>query len=112
MWPSENPGASSYNFRNRSLDCADINMEPRHKTRAASYQPPVGFIAGVSKNHSPVQRNEEGKPYKNGSTVFSHLVDEPSVRQKINYGGKPPINSASLRQRVQKTVPGQSQREQ
>lgn len=107
IWPSE-VQAPSYNQRNRSLDASDINAGPKRGTqRQSSYAPPPNHIAGVNKSYNPIPRNEEGRPYKNGSSVFAHLEDNAAVRQKINFGGRPPIDSRkNNRDRpIQKTVP-------
>ena len=72
--------APSYNQRNRSLDAADINAGPKRGTqRQSSYAPPPNYVAGVNKSYNPIPRNEEGRPYKNGSSVFAHLEDNAAA---------------------------------
>ena len=105
IWPKESGGTPSYNPRNRSLDCQDINSNPRRSFHRATAQPVSSsyVVAGTSKVASSVSYNEAGRPYKNGSQVFSHLTDDAKTRQKIPYGGKPPMAPMGIK----KSIPGQ-----
>lgn len=115
IFPSELQQTPSYNQRNRSLDASDINAGPKRGThRQSSYAPPPNYVAGVNKSYNPIPRNEEGRPYKNGSSVFAHLEDNAQVRQKVNFGGRPPIDSRKNNRDkpIQKTVPGANANDQ
>ena len=64
-------------------------------------------MVGAKKNQGGVIRNEEGRPYKNGSVIFSHLEDDARNRAKVSFGGKPVIDSRNIID-VKKTIPGLS----
>lgn len=103
IWPKE-VLTPNYNHRNRSLDCADINRNPRRSFHRNTAPQAVSssYVAGGSKASVPVTYNEHGRPYKNGSQVFSHLQDDARTRQKIPYGGKPPMAPTGIK----KSIPG------
>lgn len=81
IWPADEGLRQGFNERNRGLESNDINVTKDNarimKLRQADNERIRAFLAANSRNNERTT-----KPYKNASNVFTHLVDDPTTRQK------------------------------
>ena len=79
IWPEEAHLRPGYDERNRGLDISDINRNVYNVRAAKIKQMDTAKIEAYLKSKErPTEGN--GRPYKNASNVFVHLIDNPKDR--------------------------------
>ena len=85
IWPNDEAQRKGFNERNRGLEAQDINHnsfnQRQKKLREADNQMIQQFLLAKER-----KSEHHVKPYKNASNVFTHLVDDPTTRQKVGGG--------------------------
>ena len=84
IWPQDEGQRQNFNEKNRIMDTHDINTNKYNPRMQKLREADAARARASMRSHSQAPPSQGSiKQDKNASSIFGHLVDDPSTRAKL-----------------------------